>query len=299
MNSSTFRALVALLCVGSLTFCFAGGASIGIAMVNGTATLDNASIRGNASVLDGSVVETATGSSRLSLEGGARLDFGAASRGKIYRDHVVLEKGMGQLHGGGSYPLFANALHVVPASGSTVRVSIKDSKTILVGAVSGESQVINSHGLLLAKVMPGKTFEFDQEAGAAAQAKLSGCVERRGGKYFVRDETTAVVSEITGPDLDQYVRKHVDVSGSIDTAATAGAGATQSVRVSADGITNVNAAGCATGGGGAPVASSVGAGVSHGAAVAIVAGVLVAGVVGGLAAAGEFSDNGTVVSTGR
>ena len=293
MYSSTFRALVALLCVGSLTFCFGGGASIGIAMVNGTASVDNTSIRGNASVLEGSIIETAKGTSQLSLEGGARLDFGAASRGKVYRDHVVLEKGMGQVHGGSSFPLFANALHVVGSSAdSTVRVSVKDSKRILVGAVTGEAQVLNGNGLLLAKVMPGKTFEFDQEAGAAAQAKIAGCVERRGGKYYVRDETTGVVSEITGAGLDQYVRKHVDVSGSIDTAATAGAGATQVVRVSAGGITSSGAAGCPTPGAGGAVGAGVGAGLSHGAVGAIVAGVAVAAILGGLGASGAFTDNG-------
>ena len=293
MYSSTIRAIMALVCVGSITFCFGGGAAIGIAMVNGTATVDNSTIRGNTSVLEGSVVETAKGTSQLSLDGGARLNFGAASRGKVYSDHVVLEKGMGQVHGGSNFPLFANALHVVGSgSDSTVRVSVKDSKRILVGAVTGEAQVLNSHGLLLARVMPGKTFEFDQEAGAAAQAKISGCVEKRGGKYYVRDETTGVMSEITGAGLDQYARKHVDVSGSIDTAATPGAGATQVVRVGAGGVTSSGAAGCPSPAGmGAAHAAGMGGGLSHGAAIAIVAGVAVAATFGGLAAAGQFSDN--------
>ena len=293
MYSSTIRALMALVCVGSITFCFGGGAAIGIAMVNGTATVDSSSIRGNTSVLEGSVVETTKGTSQLSLDGGARLNFGAESRGKVYRDHVVLEKGMGQVHGGSNFPLFANALHVVGSgSDSTVRVAVKDNKSILVGAVTGEAQVLNSHGLLLAKVMPGKTFEFDQEAGAAAQAKVSGCVEKRGGKYYVRDETTGVMSEITGAGLDQYVRKHVDVSGSIDTAATPGAGATQVVRVSAGGVTSSGAAGCPTPAG-MGAAHGYGGGVSHGAAVAIVAGVSIAAILGGLAAAGTFSNDVT------
>lgn len=290
MYSSTFRAWVTLICVGSLTFCFGGGSSIGIAMINGIATVDNASVRGNTSILDGSVVETAKGSSQLSLTGGARIDFASDSRGKVYRDHVILEKGMGQLHGN-NFPMMANSLQVVSSgSDSTVRVSVKDSKSILVGSVSGEAKVLNSHGLLLAKVMPGKTFEFDQEAGAAAQARVSGCVERRGGKFYVRDDTTGVVSEITGAGLEQYNRKHIDVAGSIDTAATAGSGATQVVRVSSGGVTNASGAGCATPGMGAGHAGA-GAGLSHGAVVAVVAGVAVAAIVGGLAAAGEFSSN--------
>ncbi|MGI8742562.1 MAG: hypothetical protein ACR2NN_08325 [Bryobacteraceae bacterium] len=290
MYRSTIRTSLTLVCVGSLTFCFGGGASIGIATINGTATVDNASVRGNTSILDGSVVETAKGSSHLSLSGGARVEFASDSRGKVYRDHVVLEKGMGQLHAGNSFPILANSLQVVPSgSDSTVRVSVKDSKSILVGAVSGEAKVLNSHGLLLAKVMPGRTYEFDQEAGAAAQARVSGCVERRGGKYYVRDDTSGVVSEISGTGLDQYNRKHVDVAGSIDTAATPGSGATQVIRVGAGAVTNASAAGCATPGMGAGTGAGAAAGVSHGAVIAIIAGVSVAAVLGGLAAAGEFS----------
>ena len=293
MYSSTIRALMALVCVGSITFCFGGGAVIGIAMVNGIATVDNSSIRGNTSVLEGSVVETAKGTSQLSLEGGARLNFGADSRSKIYKDHVVLEKGMGQVHGGSNFPLFANALHVVGSgSDSTVRVAVKDSKSILVGAVTGEARVLNSKGLLLARVMPGKTLEFDQEAGAAAQAKISGCLERRGGKYYVRDETTGVVSEVTGAGLDQYVRKHVDISGSLDTAATPGSGATQVVRVSAGGV-NSSGTGCPTSPGGMAPSRAGAAGMSKGAVTALVAGVAMAATLGGLAAAGTFSDTPT------
>jgi len=294
--SSQIRGIVALACVGLLAVCYAGGSSIGIAMINGTATVDNAAVRGNASVMDGSVVETGKGSSQLSLQNGARIDFGAASRGKIYHDHVILEKGMGQLHAGSDFSVFANALRVVSSdSNSTVRVAVKDSKRIQVGAVSGEAKVLNGQGLLLAKVMPGRIFEFDQEAGAAAQARVSGCVERRGGKYYVRDETTNVISEITGPGLDQYVRKHVDVTGSIDTTATPGAGATQVVRVSTGGVSGGTGTGCpagyagAAGAAGAGTAGAVGAGLSTGAVVAIVGGVAVASILGGLAASGEFS----------
>lgn len=293
------RAVMTLVCVGCLTLCLAGGAAIGIATINGTATVDNASVRGNTSILEGSVVQTGKGSSQLSLQGGARVDLASESRGKVFRDHVVLEKGMGQLHSGSSFPMLANSLQVVPSgSDSTVRVSVKNNKSILVGAVTGEAKVLNSHGLLLAMVMPGRTFEFDQQAGAAAQAQLSGCVERRGGKYYVRDDTTGVVSEISGTGLDQYVRKHVDVAGSIDTAATPGSGATQVVRVSAGGVSNASATGCnaragAVAAGAAGAGAGVGAGVSAGAAVAIVAGVAVAATLGGLAASGEFTNNGS------
>src|SRR5919109_2664951 len=120
--------MVTLVCVGSLTFTYGGAATIGIAMVNGIAKVDNNAIRGNASILDGSVVETGKGTSRLSLQSGPRVELGSESRGKVYRDHVVLEKGTGQLHAGTSFPMIANSLRVdTIGSDSTIRVAIKDS----------------------------------------------------------------------------------------------------------------------------------------------------------------------------
>src|SRR5450759_3232537 len=97
-------------------------------MVNGAARVDNTDIRGNASILDGSVVETAKGTSRLSLQSGARVELGSESRGKVYRDNVVLEKGMGQLHAVSNFPVLANSLRVAAMGpDSTVRVALKES----------------------------------------------------------------------------------------------------------------------------------------------------------------------------
>lgn len=292
MYRPTIQAVIALVCVGSLTYSFGGGAAIGVAMVSGVAKVDNSDIRGNASILEGSVVETAKGTSRLSLQGGARVEFGSESRGKVYRDHVVLEKGMGQLHAPGNFPVIANSLSVATTGkDSTVRIALKDSHKIQVAAVSGQAQVRNSHGVLLAKLMPGRTLEFDQEvqAGAAAPVKITGCVGLREGGFALRDETTNVIYEIKGPGVDAWVGKHVTINGSLDPNTAPVAGADQVIRFGAGGVAAA-AGGCPTGpvGGAAAGAAAGAAGLSHAAVVAIVAGVVIGGTLGGLAASGVF-----------
>jgi hypothetical protein len=218
----------------------------------------------------------------------------------VFSDHVALEKGMSQLHASSEYPVVVNSLRVVSAnSDSTVRVAVKDSKRILVSPVSGEARVTNGSGLLLAKVMPGMSYEFDQ-AGAAAQARLTGCVEKSAGRYYLRDATTNVVSELKGTDLAQYAKKNVAVSGSIDTGATPSGSASQVVVLSAGGILVNNGVACSSGGvakaaaagAGAAAGTGVGiAGLSTATTAAVVGGVAVAGTVGGLAAAGTFTSN--------
>lgn len=281
---------MAFVGAGTLSLCFGGASVIGLAVVNGTARVDSTEVRGNASVLDGSLIETGTGSSQLSLQSGARVEFGAASRGKVYHDRVVLEKGIGQFHAS-NYPLLANSLRVISADGgSTVRVAVKSGTSIQVAAISGQARVLNSHGLLLAKVMPGKAMEFSEQAGAAAQAQLTGIVSASGGVYFLKDDTTNVVSQITCTDMAKYLNKRVTITGSIDTGASPAAGASQVVCVGSHGITAISAAP-----GAGPVAGGVaaaGAGLGVGAKAAIIGGIAVAGTLGGLAATGNLGNGG-------
>lgn len=290
MLNSSIRTLIAFAGAGTLSLCFGGASVIGLAVVNGTARVDHAEVRGNASVLDGSLIETGKGSSQLSLQSGARVEFGAASRGKVYRDRVVLEKGIGQFHAAG-YPLLANSLRVVSTDvGSTVRVAVKSDTSIQVAALSGQARVLNNNGLLLAMVTPGKTMEFSEQAGAAAQAQLTGTISVSGGQYLLKDDTTNVVSQITCTDMTKYVNKRVTVTGSIDTSATPVPGASQVVCVGSHGI----AAMAATAGAGAAAGgvAAAGAGIGMGTTVAIIGGVAVAGTLGGLAATGHLGNGG-------
>src|SRR5256885_1496834 len=79
-------------------------AAIGIGMVEaeGTFQVDHARVVGNATLFDGAVVETGRASGDLRLNTGARMQLASESRGRVFQDRLVLERGAGQLQGTGS-----------------------------------------------------------------------------------------------------------------------------------------------------------------------------------------------------
>ncbi|HZU26290.1 MAG TPA: hypothetical protein VFA04_12260 [Bryobacteraceae bacterium] len=283
--------------------CIAGDArtsgAIGLATTQGVLVVDNAEVRGNAALLDGSTVQTREDPSQMTLRGGARIDLATESSGRVYRDHVVLERGTGKVRG---VPVTVNGMRIVPQQhNAMIQVTTDGSKRFAVGATDGAASVLNSHGMLIAQVSRGEAMSFvDQDTGAGAPSQITGCIQRVKGtsNYVLRDETTNVVYQVTGPDVDANVGKSVQISGALDSTATPISGASQLIHENS--LTPSGGKGCkseipaaaaaAAGGGGAAAAAGGGGGVS-GATVAIIAGVAVAGVIGGLAAAGTFSSS--------
>jgi len=283
------------LCIGGST---ASSGAIGLATTQGVFTVDNAQVQGNAALLDGSLIQTSQNPSQVTLQGGARVDLATQSTSRIYRDHVVLEKGVSRAKG---VPVVVNGLKVVPTDASSViQVSTDGTKRFSVGATNGRASVLNSKGALIAEVMRGSAMSFAQtDAGAGAPSQITGCVQRIRGtsNYVIRDETTNVIYQVQGPDVEANVGKSVQITGSLDTTATPVTGSSQVIHETAltpntsgkscrsDVAAAADAAGAA--------AAAVGGGIS-GATIAIVAGVAVAGIVGGLAAAGTFSSGNNV-----
>jgi hypothetical protein len=282
---------IVFLCVAMMAF---GGSSsttgpIGFVKATGEFNMDGSAARDNATLFNGSVIETAASPSHVTLQDGTRVDLGATSRERVFRDHAVLEKGMTQVHGGAPYAVLANNLRI--SSASPFEVALNQPGTVTVTATDGLAEVKNAHGELVAMVTRGNSLAF-QEAAASAPSHLTGCLQKVGGHYVLRDTTTNVVVEVTGPDLEKHLGKSVDVTGAVDPGATPVDGASQVIRE-----TNVTAGsgkGCkvnipTAAAAGAAAAGGAIAGLSTGATVAIVGGVAAAGTLGGLAAAGAFN----------
>jgi hypothetical protein len=290
--------IVVFVCVAALAF--GGGPSatgpIGFVKATGEFSMDGSQTRDNATLFNGSVIETAISPSHVTLQNGTRVDLGATSRERVFRDHAVLETGMTQVHGGTPYTVLANNLRI--SSAGPFQVAMDQPGTVSVTAMDGSAEVKNAHGQLVAMVERGSSLAF-QDAAASAPSHLTGCLQKVGAHYVLRDATTNVVVELTGPDLEKHAGKSVDVTGSLDPDATAVVGASQVIRetgltsgtgkgckvniatASAAGVAGAAAAGAAAGGG-------IG-GLSTGATVAVIGGVAAAGTLGGLAAAGQFN----------
>jgi hypothetical protein len=283
-------------------------AANGIGMVNagGTFQVDHARVVGTATLFDGTVVETGRVSGDLQLNTGARMQLASESTGRVFQDRLVLERGIGQLQGRG-YKIEARSLRIVADDPvASARVTLSGAKRVQVAALQGSVRVINAQGLLVANMSPGTALEFEPQGEVTeVDSKLTGTLLKKGGAFFLTDNTTKVTAELRGAGLAAKVGKVVEVVGQVQPHATAAAGATQVIAVKA--ITLAQAATAAAGAGGAGAgAAGAGTGAAGGAAsaagaaatgigagtVAVVGGVAAAGTVAGLGITGSLPGQG-------
>jgi len=266
--NAPMRSFLSLMISGCLLFLMAAPPSIGVIRSSGDFQLDGATVSGNATLFEGSTVQTAATQSKIQLTSGAAIVLAPNSRAQVYKDHFE-----------------AATLRISPTDTHTIaQVVSQDSNHVSISAVQGLVDVRNGAGVLVATVRPGLALAFSTQAGGAATAtKLSGCLGMKNGHYVMTDVTTGVTVELQGPEVAKNNGHQVEITGSMIPGATPPAGASQVIQV-----VTVNSVGarCSIPGG-AVVAGA--AGLSTGVIVAIVAGVAAVATTVGLAAAGTFS----------
>ena len=300
------KSFFAILLAMQLSVGMAAPSAIGIASAKGNFRIDNAAISGNGTLFDGVMVETQRATGQLELNNGTRLQLGINSRGKVFADRLVLEQGETQFRPGaeGKYGLEARTLHIIPADSTTVaHVSMVGPSRVHVSALTGNLQVTNAQGVVVAALAAGRALEFEPQAGASAPSMVTGCVVNQEGRFFITDETSNVTVELRGNGVSPQVGHKVEVTGAqlpgVTPAEPAYNNATQVVQVSAlkklsnkcslpagviagagaAGAAGAAARGAAAGGAaaGAAAAGAAGAGAAAGVSTAVVAGVVVAG----------------------
>ncbi|MGA2086719.1 MAG: hypothetical protein ABSG60_14505 [Terracidiphilus sp.] len=217
------QAVAALMCM--LSYAAAGTVSIGTASARGDMRVDSYMVKGNATLFDGSVVETGQATADLRLDKGAAITMSTNSRGTLYRDRLVLQRGESELAASSPFKLEANGLRVTPnETNSRGVVSLAAGNTVEVAALNGSFGVTNVQGILLANVRPGSVVSFAmQAAGASPTTSFSGVglVSYEDGHYYLTDSAN-VKYEITGKDFKQYVGTKVVISGTIQAPAAEG-----------------------------------------------------------------------------
>ncbi len=302
MRFLSAQALLSLMLVCTLTSVTASSPAIGLATANGNFQVNSSRVWGNATLFDGTVIETAKAASLVRLNNGAQMRLATESRAKVYQGRLVLEKGSAQLESSAAYPVEARSLKVYAAAPHSVaRLQLARDNQVLVAAVTGAVQVANASGVVVANLAAGRALSFDPQAGAAGPAKVSGCLLSKDGKLIVVDQTTNVTVEVQGPGLGQEVGNRVEITGAADAAQPSVAGASQLINVKD--VKRIAKGGCsskaAAAGAGAAGGAAAAAGLTTAGTVAIVGGVAAAATVGGLAAAGTFSGEETRPSTSR
>lgn len=251
--------------------------AIGMAVARGSFRADNSRVYGNTTLFEGTRLATSQASLELRLQSGAQLGLAPASEAKVYRDHLVLERGRAEVRAAAAYGLEARGLRATPtAAHAWARIGFDERNRVLVAAVRGPVEVRNAAGLLLANLEEGRTLVFDpqgQQPGAAAPVKISGLVQHRDGHYLLIDEVSNVTFEVLGGGVEREVGNRVELSGVIDPTAKPFPPATQVVRVTK----SVRLSAAAAGPGGW-------ASLAPGAKAAIIGGVVVGATVGILAA---------------
>lgn len=263
---------------------------IGVAMSQGNIFIDSSATAGNATVFNGSTVETQSAGSQVRLNGGAQLRLASDSRGTIFNDHVDLQKGSASIKG---YSANAKGLNIRADGKASAAISVRDQGDVQIAALTGDVHVFDAAGLNIANLAPGRALDLRPQAGGAAGASsLTGCAVKSGNGTLLTDEASNVTVQLRGGAAK--VGRHVQVTGSMVANGTPANGATQVINV-----TDVKDLGACTAGGVAVAGSGGGASASIG-TVAVVTIIVVgaAGVsVAGYAAAGGFNSTSQTTIT--
>jgi hypothetical protein len=300
VNLKTLQSTLALALSLHLGLLSAAAPAIGTILTKGAFRVDNASVIGNATLFEGSVLETALAPSSVQLNTGARVSLAADSRGRLFGDRLVLEKGATDLENSTGFHLVALGLTIRPdRSASTGSVVLESPHRVRVSAMSGSFRVLNANGQVVANLAAGSALAFEPQTGPSTALRVTGQVRVVSGHYLLTDEVANITVEIVGVTLDKEVGNRVEITGSTDPSATPMSPATQLVRVRE--VRRVGAAtgsvAAAAGKGGAIAGAAAGHGMLIG-TIAIIGGVATAATVGGLAARSS-SQSSTATSASR
>jgi hypothetical protein len=234
------QVLAVLMCM--LSYVTAATVSIGTASARGEMRVDSYLVKGNATLFDGSVVETGQASADLRLGKLVEITMAKDSRGTLYRDRLVMQQGMTELAASREFQLQANGLHITPREpNSRGLVSLSTGKTVQVAAITGSLDVTNDRGVLLASLRPGLALSFaSQEAAAPTAFSDMGLVNLENGHYYFTTNTNTKY-ELTCKDFKKFVDTKVGLQGTLQPApGPTGAGGVPVICVSWIGINTPN-----------------------------------------------------------
>ncbi len=211
----------------------AANQSIGVAVANGAFQVDQSNVYGNATLFDGTLIETGTASSDLTLNNGTRVRLGTGSQARIHPDRIVLERGEAEIVSGSGCSIEALGFRATPESaGSRVVVTYSGSGHIQVAALAGSARISGSDGALVAQVPAGTALDVEPHAAsAAAPSKLVGTVKSKGGAFLLSSDVSHLSYTLVGSALDKYIGKRVEITGVVDASAQPAGGSSKVLRV--------------------------------------------------------------------
>jgi len=224
--SGKLLAILALSCITS--YAAAGTIALGTASAQGHMRVDGYTVNGDATVFNGSVVQTTDASAILRVSHGVKITMSKSSRGAVYDNHFVLQRGETEISAPASFELRANGLHVIANKPDSVGiVSLTPTNAVEVAAVNGSFEVRDGQGLLLSNVLPGRALSFamQNQANIAPQfLTVAGMISQENGHYYLTSDD-GVKYELIGKSFQKYVGDKVVVSGNFNPVALPGGAA--------------------------------------------------------------------------
>jgi hypothetical protein len=216
--------LAGALCVSS--YALAVTPSIGSLTSRGETRIDNQAVAGSGTVFEGSVVETGksvSSAANLRLGSNMELTLLRDSRGTLYHDHFMLQRGTAQLGLTNSFRVQANGMVVVPMeANSSGTVSIDPANSVTVEAKNGSLEIRNSSGASVALVRPGHPLKFSSLAGKSpAEFSATGTVSSENGHYYLSSTETGLKYEVKGENLQNFDGTSVVAAGVLEAARPA------------------------------------------------------------------------------
>jgi hypothetical protein len=161
MLKSKLSAVAMIFC--TLSYAMASTSAIGTVSARGDMQVDGQAVKGDATLFDGSEVQTGQNSAVLRTSSGVEVRLATDSGGTLYQDRFVLSSGSSELTTTKPFQIVVHGLHV-----SSVQADSKGSvtlmnRTIEVSALAGELFVRDSHGFLLARVSAGNSAAFGEQ----------------------------------------------------------------------------------------------------------------------------------------
>ncbi len=200
--------------------------SIGSLTGRGETRIDNQQVQGSGTVFDGSVVETGksiSSAADLRIANNVAITLLRDSRGTLYRDHLMLQRGTAQLGLTDSFRIQANGMVVVPAEAhSSGIVSIDPANSVTVEAKNGTLEIRNSSGASLALVRAGHPLTFSALTDKSpAEFSATGTISSENGHYYLNSTETGLKYEVKGDNLQSLAGTSVVASGVLETAKPA------------------------------------------------------------------------------
>ena len=210
------------------SYAAAGSNAIGTASARGDMRIDGYAVKGNATLFDGTVVETDQATAALRLGQGVEIKLASASRGTLYRDRMVLEQGESEFASSNSFSLEAKGLRVTPDQPSSrAVVSMTGLTTIEVAALAGGFQIANDRGLLLAHLSTGRAMSFamQTQTGGGGSITVEGQLYKEDGHYYIMQSLSNTIYLLKGRGFFWSEGQEVTITGTTDPRATPTGGA--------------------------------------------------------------------------